>query len=76
MRFAAASSFVAGSHMAEFSDLPAAERTMLYRKMAEDADRMAGCSTGAVHEAYASMAKHWRRLADELDPDKRARLPG
>jgi hypothetical protein len=62
--------------MAEFSDLPVAERAMLYRKMAEDADRMAGCSTGAVHEAYATMAKQWRRLADQIDPDNRARVPG
>ena len=53
--------------MSDISRLSPKERAAHYRRLAQDADKFAKSSTGAIRQSYELIAEQWRKLADEID---------
>ena len=62
--------------MAEFDDLPPAERATRYRELAGDARLEAEAAKGIAHASYLRLAERWDKLATEADADARKPMKG
>ena len=56
-----------GLFVAEFVDLPAAERAKRYRALAEDARREAAVANGAARQSYLIITERWEQLAADAE---------
>ena len=53
--------------LGSMSDSPRSERANRYREMADDADRIAARTKDTISDGYRTIAKQWRKLADDVE---------